>query len=34
MKRVRFPVAAIALMLCSFGALAQVSGVLTTVDAS
>jgi len=33
MNRVRFPVAAIALMLCSLGALAQVPGVLTTVGA-
>ncbi|HEX9305002.1 MAG TPA: SdrD B-like domain-containing protein [Thermoanaerobaculia bacterium] len=30
----RFPVAAIALILCSLGALAQVPGVVTTVDAS
>jgi serine-aspartate repeat-containing protein C/D/E len=34
MNRVRFPVAAIALMLCSLGALAQAPGIVTTVDAS
>jgi serine-aspartate repeat-containing protein C/D/E len=34
MNRVRIPVAAIALMLCSLGALAQAPGIVTTVDAS
>jgi serine-aspartate repeat-containing protein C/D/E len=34
MNPVRFPIAAIALMLCSLGALAQVPGIVTTVDAS
>ncbi|HEY3172875.1 MAG TPA: SdrD B-like domain-containing protein, partial [Thermoanaerobaculia bacterium] len=34
MNRVRFSVAAIALMLCSLGALGQVSGIVTTVGSS
>ncbi len=34
MNPVRFPFAAITLMLCSLGVLAQVPGIVTTVDAS